>query len=404
MFNAVVAVFRFNDDFHIFVNLFLLAVAADGLNQIAALQNFVQHPFAEHFVPAAGAACGNTADDHTLAGAAAVLRGGSIILRKRRRHSYLVFLRRRGGSVHPFYKRRVIGRIVTEDIGAFPVNVNAGRNQVGKQVVELHNTAFFGVVRSQNLDVLFVGKRAGGQSGKNAFGAAFYKQAHAGIVGGFELFNPFHGVGNLRDHKVFNFLGVIGIEFRRDVGGNGHLGRVERKRIQEGAVLRHSRTHNFGMESVRDRNLHGLNAHIGKHLDGFVYSFGSAGDNRLRRAVFVGYGHITVNAFKMRFHGFGGSGDRSHFAVVFHFNFRHHFAAGAHGFKTVFKIKNTGGYGSGIFTQAVPHHHIRLQPEGRKQTHHCNIGRKHSGLRHFGFLNGSFAGGNLFFGFARFAP
>ena len=217
-------------------------------------------------------------------------------------------------------------------IGSFPVQSNAGRNQIGKQVVKFANAAFFGVVGSQHFNVFLVRQGAGSQSGKHAFGAAFYKQAHAGIIRGFKLFNPFHGVGNLRDHKVFDFFRVAGVKFRRNVGGNRHGGRVESKRIQERAILRHGRAHNGGVESVRHRDLHRLNAHIGKHLDGVINRFAGAGNDRLGGAVFVGNSYITVNAGQFRLHTFHRGGDGGHLAVVFHFNFRHYLPAGAHGF------------------------------------------------------------------------
>ena len=402
MLNAVIAVFGFNDDFHIFVNLFLLAVAADGLNQIAALQDFVQHAFAEYFVPAARAAGGNTADDHIFAHG----RFRAFFQQPLHFGGHIAFalFSRRGGSVHPFDKSRIIGGIVAKDIGAFPVNGDARGNQVGEQVVKLHNAAFFGVVGSQHFNIFFIRQRAGGQRGKHAFGTAFHKQAHAGIVGGFELFNPFHRVGNLRDHEVFDFLGVIGIKFRRDVGGNGQFGRVKSQRIQKRAVLRHGRTHDFGMESMRNGDLHGLNAHIGKHFNGIVHGFGSAGNDGLGGAVFIGYGHIPADAFEVRLHGFGGSGDGSHFAVVFHFNFGHYLAAGADGFEAVFKIKNTGGHGGGVFAQTVPHDYVRLKTERGQQAHHGHVGGQHGGLGHFGFLDRGFPSGQLFFGLTGFAP
>ena len=403
----MVAVFGFNDEFHVLVNLFLLDFGADRFNHIAAGENFVQHAFAEDFVPAAGAARSDTADDDRFfaAGGAFFGRGGNFA------RAGGVFFHRtgsffRGGGVtgHPVYKRRVEGGVVAVHIGSGPIQVDTGGNQVGEQIVEFHNAAFFGVVGSQHFDVFLIGQRVGSQRGKNAFGPAFYKQAHAGIVGGLQLFNPFHGVRNLRDHKVFDFFGVARIEFRRDVGGNRHLGGVESQRVQESAVLRHGRAHDSGVERVRNRDLHRLDAHIGEHLDGIVHRFAGAGDDRLGRAVFVGYGHIPVDADEFRFYAVHGRGDGGHLAVVFHFNFGHYLPAGAHGFEAVFKIKNTGSHGRGVFAQAVAHHHIRLDAERGQQAHHGDIGRQHGGLGHFGLFNGGFAHGDLFFRFAGFAP
>ena len=389
------------------VNLFLLDIGLNGFNHVAALQNFVQHAVAEDAVPAAGAAGGDTADDYGLLGAAAVLgrrRGGFAGAHGIVFHGAFGFFRRGGVAGYPVYKSGVEGGAVAKHIGARPVQLDAGGNQVGKQVVKFHNAAFFRVVGGQHFNVFLVGKRIGSQRGKHAFGAAFHKQAHAGIVGGLQLFNPFHGVGNLRNHQVFDFFRVAGVKLGRYVGGNRHGGRVEFQRIQESAVLRHGRAHDGGVESVRNRNLHGLDAHIGKHFDGVVNGFAGAGDNGLRRAVFVGHGHITADARELGLHAFHGGGDGSHLAVVFHFNFGHYFPAGANGFQAVFKIKNTGGYGGGVFAQAVAHHHVGLNAERRQKAHHRDIGRKHGGLRHFGFLDGGFAFSDFFFRFAGFAP
>ncbi len=227
-FKAVVAVFGFNDELDVFVDLFLLDFGGNGFNHVAAGEDFVQHAFAENFVPAAGAASGDTADDHGFF--TAVVRSGARAGRgfgHRGRYGAFGFFHRGGVARYPVYKSGVKGRVVAVHIGTGPIQMDAGRNEVGEQVVKFHDTAFFGVVGSQHFDVFLVGQGVGGQSGKYAFGAAFHEQAHTGIVGGLQLFNPFHGVGNLRDHKVFDFFRVGRIEFRRHVGGNGHGGRVE---------------------------------------------------------------------------------------------------------------------------------------------------------------------------------
>ena len=372
----MVSVFGFNDELDVFVDLFLLDFGGNGFNHIAAGENFVQHAFAENFIPAAGAARGDTADDHGFF--AAVVRSGARAGRSfgcRGLDGSFGFFHGGGVARYPVYKSGVKSGVVAVHIGTVPIQVDAGRDEVGEQVVKFHNTAFFGVVRGQDFDVLLVGQGVGGQGGKHAFGAAFHKQAYAGIVSGLQLFNPFHGVGNLRDHKVFDFLRIGRIEFRRHVGGNGHRRRVEFQRVQERAVLRHSGANDGGVESVRNRNLHCLNTHIRKHFNRVVNRFGGAGDYGLRRAVFVGYGHVTVNARKFRFHAFHGGGDGSHFAVVLHFNFGHYFTAGANGFETVFKIENTGGDGGGVFAQAVAHHYVGLNAERGQQAHHRDVRR-----------------------------
>ena len=158
------------------------------------------------------------------------------------------------------------------------------------------------------------------------------------------------------------------------------------------------------MESMRHGNLYGLDTHIGKHFNCVINGFASAGNNGLRRAVLVGYRHITADAHQFGLHAFHRGRDRGHFAVVLHFNFGHHFPARANGFQPVFKIKNTGSHGSRIFAQAMAHHHIGFNTERGQQPHHGDIRRQHRGLSHFGFLNGGFAHGDLFFRFAGFAP
>ena len=179
---------------------------------------------------------------------------------------------------------------------------------------------------------------------------------------------------------------------------------MECKRVQKRAVLRHGRAHNGRVERMRHRDLHRLNTHGGKHGYGVVNGFAGPGNDRLRGAVFVGHGHITANACKLRLYFFHRGGNRGHFAVVFYADFAHHFATRADGFEAVFKIKNAGGYSGRVFAQAVAHHHVWLNAKGREQTHHGNIGREYGGLGHFGFLNGGLAHGNLLFGFAGFAP
>ena len=185
-----------------FINLFLLNFRAHGFNHIAPGENFVQHAFAENLIPAARAARGNTADNHGFL--TAVIVGNA---RSRFARTNFIFLHGadgffRRGSVagYPIYKRRVEGGIVAVHIGPFPIQVNAGRNQVGKQIVKFHNAAFFGVVGSQHFDILFIRQGVGSQRRKYAFGAAFHKQPYTGIIGGLQLFDPFYGMGNLRNH------------------------------------------------------------------------------------------------------------------------------------------------------------------------------------------------------------
>ena len=199
-FKAVVAVFGFDDKFHVLVNLFLLNFRGNRFNHIAAGENFVQHAFAEDFVPAAGAAGGNTADDHGFFAVVGSRRGNAACAGVGRFGGTGGFFSRGGVAGDPVYKSRVKGVVVAVHIGSGPIQMDTGRNQVGEQVVKFHNAALFGVVGGQDLNVLFVGQGVGGQGGKHAFGAAFHKQAHAGLVRGLELFNPFHGVRNLRDH------------------------------------------------------------------------------------------------------------------------------------------------------------------------------------------------------------
>ena len=143
----------------------------------------------------------------------------------------------------------------------------------------------------------------------------------------------------MRNHKVFNFFSIAGIKFRRYVCGNRHGGRIKFERIQESTILRHGRTHNSRVEGMRYRNLYGLNSHIGKHFNSIIYGFAGTGDNRLRRAVFICHSYISADTGELRFNTFHGSGDRSHFTIIFYFNFAHYFTAGTYGFKTVFKGK-----------------------------------------------------------------
>ena len=117
---------------------------------------------------------------------------------------------------------------------------------------------------------------------------------------------------------------------------------------------------------MRHRDLHRLDAHSGEHSNRVVNGFAGPGNYSLRGAVFVGYGYVTRNARKFRLYFFHRRGDRGHFPVVFHADFTHYFAAGADGFKAVFKIKNSGGYGGGIFAQAVAHYNVGLNAKGRE--------------------------------------
>ena len=155
---------------------------------------------------------------------------------------------------------------------------------------------------------------------------------------------------------------------------------------------------------MRNRDLHRLNAHIGKHFNGVVDGLAVAGDDRLRGAVFVGHGHVTADARKLRLHLFGRRGDRGHFAIVFHLNVGHGFGTGANGFEAVFKIKNARSHRSGVFAQAVAHDHIGFQTKRREQAHHGHIGGQDGRLGHFGLFDSGFTFGQLFFVFARFAP
>ena len=152
------------------------------------------------------------------------------------------------------------------------------------------------------------------------------------------------------------------------------------------------------------RDLHRLDAHIGEHFNCIVHGFAGTGNDGLGRAVFVGHSHIAVNAHQFGLYTVHRGRDRGHFAVVFYLNFGHYLPAGANSLEAVFKIKNAGSHGGGVFAQAVAHDHIRLNTERGQEAHHGNVCRKHGGLRHFGLFNGGFAHGDLFFGFAGFAP
>ena len=131
----------------------------------------------------------------------------------------------------------------------------------------------------------------------------------------------------MRYHQILNFFRIIGIEFRRYVSSNRHFRRVKFQGIQESAILWHGRADNFGMESMRNRNLYSLNTHIGKHDNRIINGFAGTGNNGLSRAVFVSYGYITVNAFQFRIHLVSRSGNRGHFTIIFYTDFRHYFTA-----------------------------------------------------------------------------
>ena len=156
----VVTVRRFDHKLYMLINLLLLNFRTDGLNHIASGQDFIQNSFAENFVPASGAAGSNTANHNVFMIVGRLFgfcRANFGFCRSFRFFGYY-------GSrwIDPFGKSGVIGRIVTIHIRTGPVNGNAGGNQIGKQIVKFHNTAFFGVVGSQNANVFFVRQCIGG--------------------------------------------------------------------------------------------------------------------------------------------------------------------------------------------------------------------------------------------------
>ena len=160
----MITVFGFDNKLHVFINLFLLCFSRHGFNHIAAGKDFVQYSFAEHFVPASGAAGSNTADNNgfliriflagrgrgNLAGTNGIFRFSDC------------FLRYRSIAGYPFYKSGVKGAVVAIHICTGKIYADTGRNQIGKQVVKFHDSAFFGVVGSHYFNIFFIGQSIGG--------------------------------------------------------------------------------------------------------------------------------------------------------------------------------------------------------------------------------------------------
>ena len=144
-----------------FINLFLLSFATYGFNHVAARKNFVQHTFAENFVPAARAAGGNPANYNRF------FHKVVFILRYRARVCgrglFALGLNARWGiRSNPVYKCRVKRTVVTVHVSTSPLNMNTRGNKISKQIIKFYNATFLGVVRSHYFDVFFVRQRIGG--------------------------------------------------------------------------------------------------------------------------------------------------------------------------------------------------------------------------------------------------
>ena len=127
-FKTVVTVFGFDNKFNVLINLFLLNFRRDGLNHIAAGKNFVQHAFAEDFIPTAGTAGSNTANYH---GFFTVVRGGRGHFARAGFGSFgrtFGFFNRGSIAGYPVYKSRVKGVVITIHISTSPIQMNTGGN------------------------------------------------------------------------------------------------------------------------------------------------------------------------------------------------------------------------------------------------------------------------------------
>ncbi len=127
-FKTVVAVFGFDNKFNVFINLFLLDFRRNGFNHIAAGKNFVQHAFAEDFIPTAGTASSNTADYN---GFFTVVRGGRGNFARAGFGGFggaFGFFNRGGIAGYPVYKSRVKGMVITVHISTSPIQMNTRGN------------------------------------------------------------------------------------------------------------------------------------------------------------------------------------------------------------------------------------------------------------------------------------
>ena len=158
------------------------------------------------------------------------------------------------------------------------------------------------------------------------------------------------------------------------------------------------------MESVGHRNLHRLHAEGGEQLYSLLHRFLFARYHGLGGTVLVGGGHITFDALEFGLHLVAGGGDGSHLPRVIDLDIGHLFCAAGDGAQTIFESEHPAGYGGGVFAKAVAYHHIRLYAVGGKQAHHRRVGGEDGGLGHLCLLDGVFAFGKLFGGFARLGP
>ncbi len=252
LFNAVVARGGFYHADDVLVYLFSPPFGRDGLYHVLAGQYLVEVMLAEQLVPSAGRAAGYAGNRYRV-------EVETELLGERR----LVGRQRGGRGIHgsraPRRACRFEGPILVVRVEefpsvlrqlAFPFYGDAKGRHIGQQVVELCDTAAFGVVGGQHGDVRLVLQRGGGESAEHAFGAALYKGAHALGVHALQLFYEFHGAGHLFDQHVVDALRVRREEIRGDIGQDLHVRGLDRDVLQELAVRAHGRGYYFGMEGV----------------------------------------------------------------------------------------------------------------------------------------------------------
>ena len=129
------------------------------------------------------------------------------------------------------------------------------------------------------------------------------------------------------------------------------------------------------MESMADRQGHGVVAGFQKCFDCLLDRLACSSDHRLAVTVDVGGYHVTIDRLQNPLDFLDRSEHGRHPAVVFKRHARHFAAARADGFHSVLKRKGARNRQSSVFSHAMAHRHVGMNAVGGHQPGHRNVGR-----------------------------
>ncbi len=242
--------------------------------------------------------------------------------------------------------------------------------QTAERLVDSHSISELGVVSEEGEHVVVLAAQdVFDEAVEGLLGPDLDENARARGIQRLQALDELDGRRDLLAGEVEHGLGrgVRGIELAGDVGDDRKHRGPHVEATQRVAERHRCFRDDRRVEGVAHGDPDGVHAHGEEGLDDLLDRLGGAANDRLGVRVDVGDDDIALSCRDDLFDLRERPEDRRHGAVVLHRDARHLAATRAHSLHGRVEREGTGGNERAVLTEAVTHHHVRLDPVCREQ-------------------------------------